>query len=611
MRLTLNRQRGQALVMVTLALLGMFGIIGLAVDLGWSFYVKKSAQAAADSAALAAVLETIRGAGTGKYTCGSPNVDCWTAPQPCPASSVDTPTSNTDNACLYARQNGFSTGGEGGTQSVTIQSGVPAPGCFPNCIPTAPGVRAYYWVTVRVSQQVPQLFSAVLGNPTGITSARATAAIADVVTLGSLILLNRKNDPAGIGSSVPPAGTDFYLGGNGRVNVPGGILLASTSRAAGDFGGQGRGQGYVSTPFTHIQGVNGEGGLPADVLPRWEHGYENKVDGVEFRDPFETKGQPPLTTQSLNPIPVPDGKLTCEVCPSGIYFATTLVNGKPFASGAPIQLPKANGKNPPTLKFDGGSFGEFTFFGGLVADNAGSKVDFGPGRYVMAGVNASVDGAKAVFETRNATKITGGGVSGAGTLADAGRLFILTDSTYPGLAQQIQSIDTYLAGQGGSRQWDYLHFGTSSFQSGNNEQSSVNLYGLDKSVTHSETNAQGFGLQDFGNIVIWQDQRNSNVKYNADGTYDWTSCGGQGHNIENLCTNTTADRSMNLSANQQTTIEGIVYQPRGANVTVWAGTGYQGPITLVSGAIYLQGTPDLTLTGPLQPLTRRVAALVE
>src|SRR5271170_4391403 len=52
-----RKSRGQALVLVTLSLLAMCGIMGLAVDLGWSFYVKKEAQAAADAAALAAVRE--------------------------------------------------------------------------------------------------------------------------------------------------------------------------------------------------------------------------------------------------------------------------------------------------------------------------------------------------------------------------------------------------------------------------------------------------------------------------------------------------------------------------------------------------------------------------
>jgi hypothetical protein len=41
-----NKLRGQALIMVTLSLVPMFGLLGLAVDLGWMEFTKKSAQSA-------------------------------------------------------------------------------------------------------------------------------------------------------------------------------------------------------------------------------------------------------------------------------------------------------------------------------------------------------------------------------------------------------------------------------------------------------------------------------------------------------------------------------------------------------------------------------------
>src|SRR5438132_1214719 len=50
-----DRHRGQALIMTTLALIPMFGLMGLAVDLGWMEFTKKSAQTAADAAAMAAL----------------------------------------------------------------------------------------------------------------------------------------------------------------------------------------------------------------------------------------------------------------------------------------------------------------------------------------------------------------------------------------------------------------------------------------------------------------------------------------------------------------------------------------------------------------------------
>src|SRR5579871_1974060 len=66
---------GQALVMVTLALISMIGMMGLAVDLGWSYFVQKEAQAAADTAALAAAQEAVNRLGVGSdisgFNCGS------------------------------------------------------------------------------------------------------------------------------------------------------------------------------------------------------------------------------------------------------------------------------------------------------------------------------------------------------------------------------------------------------------------------------------------------------------------------------------------------------------------------------------------------------------
>ena len=47
----LGKRRGQVLIMVTLALLMLCGMLGLVVDLGWSYFTKKSAQAAADAQA--------------------------------------------------------------------------------------------------------------------------------------------------------------------------------------------------------------------------------------------------------------------------------------------------------------------------------------------------------------------------------------------------------------------------------------------------------------------------------------------------------------------------------------------------------------------------------
>src|SRR5580765_6013259 len=158
-----NRHRGQALIMTTLCLVPMFGLLGLAVDLGWMEFTKKSAQTAADAAAMAAVLQFQSTTFSTTVTCGVGGVVCQA-----PTSCSPAPASYLHSGCDYAQLNGFSSAG---SQYVSLEAGTGAP-------PTAPTVlSSTYWVTARVNQTVPQLFSAVLGNSTGRVAARATAAL--------------------------------------------------------------------------------------------------------------------------------------------------------------------------------------------------------------------------------------------------------------------------------------------------------------------------------------------------------------------------------------------------------------------------------------------------
>ncbi|PYT13599.1 MAG: hypothetical protein DMG59_20055, partial [Acidobacteria bacterium] len=123
-----RREGGQALVMVSLSLFAMCGLMGLAIDVGWSYYVHKMARAAADSAALAAVNEAllaIKGTAppydctTTGITCSTPLIDCSSA------------TGNLLTGCQYGYQNGFDIpgGGNGGHQKLMIQADAPPNAC--------------------------------------------------------------------------------------------------------------------------------------------------------------------------------------------------------------------------------------------------------------------------------------------------------------------------------------------------------------------------------------------------------------------------------------------------------------------------------------------------
>src|SRR5258708_39432821 len=110
-----NQSGGQAIIMVTFALLAMCGMMGLAVDLGWSFFVKQRAQAVADAAAQAGVQEALfqLGGSTAGFTCASTMViSCQTTPANCDGiiSGGSANYHNLYNGCQYAATNGFTTG---------------------------------------------------------------------------------------------------------------------------------------------------------------------------------------------------------------------------------------------------------------------------------------------------------------------------------------------------------------------------------------------------------------------------------------------------------------------------------------------------------------------
>lgn len=620
-----NKRHGQVLVMVTLAMFVLFGMLGMVVDLGWSYFVRKSAQSAADAAALAAVQAAMDLTGGSKsatdYTCGLTVACTSLTPVACPGVG-----SNLSAACLYAKQNGFETRGR---QRVTVVAGDRALAGGDPCgqggatvyhPPTTGCVDTYYWVTVRVTEQIPQLFSAVFGNSQGGVSARATAVVTKTELPGALFLLGRGEpwNPSG-----GPVGDDvnLYIGGGsaqgtgGRLIVPPGINLASDGNGPQkDYAGEISGSGMVVAGQTLVR----EGGGVDTGSGSWTSTPTTGVpDGDAFEDPYADLGQPPLTATPLTPRPVLGGNLACNPCPSGNYFA---VNTSGVATGDPIVINS-------TVTFDGGVFGDFNFFGGL--NIGGATATFGPGRYVIAGVNidpSRQNSQTALLNADNGATILSSFPNGSG----AGSIFILTDSTYPGLATQVSAIKAQYPLTGWTGPLDAnnnptLYFSKSSFRAGNSASSSVQLNGLnatDPSLETLGTNSVGSTLADFAaapiagqgaGIIFWQDQGNSYVKYTDAGNVD-TSCG----TLDSPCMNTAPDPHDNwttpqleLWSSDHVTLNGVIYQPRGAWVVVQANATYTGPLRIVSGAMKFQGSGTLVMTGPTASFTTVKTTLIE
>jgi len=560
-----KKEKGQALPLVTLGLIAMCGMMGLAVDLGWSYFVKRSAQSATDAAAQAAVEQALITVGqAGMFTCSGGPVTCEPAPVPCNASG------NLSTGCLYAQQHDFTVGGHNQHQNVMIAADVTSPA------PTAPGVTVDYWVTVRATESIPQLFSAVLGNTVGSSAARSTAAVLGVQLPAQVYALDRQNDAAP-GSKKGSTGNDISIQGGGGIVAYGGISLASTDPHAGQLGGS----GSVTAPATYIRGTGGYGNsgnwtaTPTTGMP----------DGNLFTDPLESGtpplGQPPAPT-GLADHPILNGVVPAnQVLPSGNYYS---VNSKGVPDGQPLSF----GAN---TTFKNGPFGNFVIFGGIQGN-----VTFGPGRYIFAG---STTGTTLNWNSVKVQDQTPPDASGNATAPnDAGELFVLTDTHYPGL-----QIPSALANT--PSVLNNLAQGNVVIQSGNSSNWGIDLHGLNPSSTDVPPE-----LKPFSPTLLWQDEANTTIKYNPDGSID-TSCG----SLDSPCLNTnlksTDSTYWTIDANPNVQLWGALYQPRGAGIFFQGHGTLTAPMQIVTGYISMQGGPSIVLSKVPNGLRHRVTALIE
>lgn len=566
-KLDLRRRRGQALVMVSFAAVALFSMLALSVDLGMTYWTQKSARTAADAAAIAAAKSVLMTFGNGTPVCGADCV-CQEA-APCPANIPSPPTNNIEAGCLYAQQNGYRTGS--GSQTILARSDTAGPP------PTAPGANnVLYWVSYTVRDKGPGLFSGIVGGPMNLT-VRATAAVTNGLMAGSLFLLNRQNDNSPIGRGVA-----IHAGGNPTITMPDGILIASNRAGAGQLNGT----PTITAPFTNIRGG---GTVDLGGSGTWTEAPQNGFDdGHRFRDPMGGKGQPaPLPAGGQpNHVPVPDGCLDCLTQPlrPGQYYATDSRTGR--ATGDLL-----TGAGNVTFSDGGTGFGNYVFYGGLKFAS-GANATFAPGRYVLAGTKNNND----IISYATGVSLQDYSVPGEQN-NDAGEIFIFTDANYPGLAGHIppavQSVESQLG------------FGDINLHAGNNAAVSIGLHGINR--THP---ALPSDLKEFAPTVFWQDQQNSRIRYDANGNVD-ISCG----DIDNPCLNDSMTNSttpeLHLQAHPNVDLYGLIYQPRGAWLTLQGNGGVNSSMIIITGAIDLQGGANVGSLNARDQLTRRMVALIE
>lgn len=607
--------------MVTLALVSMCGMMGLAVDLGWSFFVQKSAQAAADGAALAAVQEAYRlNGGGGNVTCGTAASCTSSAIVSCSTVSA----TNLFSGCQYAARNGFTPGGESGRQNVTIQADttVPAP-----TVPNVTDIR--YWVTVRTAQAIPQLFSSVLGNTQGTVSAIATAAIAGSILPGSFYGMNQELDcitALDTNAGIRNCGVDIDLtstssnssqcvnmdgsssGVNAKLCAPAGIYLSSrcngsavvgcgsSASATDEFAGQ-----TSNNPTVWAQGgtkINTGGWVGRGANPSYDASAQNwlpsgsvtNTSSHDFGDPLKTKVQPPILNPSQPTCGVVGGAITGTVGPYQYYAldATgTAATGSRITIASNVVFDPNSTNCPGTVGGTGslstGSFRTFTFWGGMDISGNNTNVTFGGGQYVLAGTSIT---------NPRVLNVDGATVTGANG-GTAPTMFITTDGRNYSGSTLTMPAPLQAAGYNTDANWKQ---GFVDLKNGN-----YTLQGL---------GAGQSGLEDYKGILFWQDRKNSVLELNTT----------NGNFISRTRPASTTDTSPQFEirpGNLTMRMDGLIYQPRGAWFYLNPGGQAAGSnlnLTMVTGALTCGtgcGNASITLRGPSAPTVIYVTALIQ
>ena len=245
MNWTHRGERGQVLPLATLSIILLLSMVGFAMETGLAYYTRQSAHAAAEAAAMATVLAAMPSVSGNAVTCsgsGTSGTQCSTTATACAASPSSPPRTNLDNGCLYAKQNGFSSGGNTAVRITANNS---------SSAPNNPNVATMYWAQVSILTRQPQLFSAIFSKSGLVTGALATAAIISNGTpSGCLYVLN------------PTASRAMQVAGSTVTTTCGVYINSNASDALETEGNPSSGNYYIRATSIAIVGHyqnNGQG----------------------------------------------------------------------------------------------------------------------------------------------------------------------------------------------------------------------------------------------------------------------------------------------------------------------------------------------------------------
>ncbi|HKY55927.1 MAG TPA: pilus assembly protein TadG-related protein, partial [Anaerolineales bacterium] len=217
---SIKNERGQALIIIALAAIGLFGIAGLAIDGSAKFSDRRHAQNAADTAALAAAQAKMEALYNGDSDV-SPTTSSW-ATCPPPSGVLPSPVCETTQLAGLDRadSNGYD---DNPLDEVEVYS---------------PPISGYYqnnedYVQVIITSRINTTFSRIVGwnELQNTVEAVALAKEGGSLTNGAMII-SYDPDPncsAGGGSG----GGSVDVSGNGTLNLYGGGIFLNSDETCG------------------------------------------------------------------------------------------------------------------------------------------------------------------------------------------------------------------------------------------------------------------------------------------------------------------------------------------------------------------------------------------
>jgi hypothetical protein len=376
---------------MTMTLTLSFGLVGLVVDLGWAYWRQEACLEAAQSAAMSGIMYAMKSNTTWPPTSCTTGtaVVCQATATACPAGTAlnVAATSSVDEACKYALQNGFKASGK---QNVTIAANT-------GNAPTASGVSTAYYMTARVSEQVPLTFLAVIAGRTSSTVAAVSTSAVISSPAGDCVYVL---DPSGAASLNASNGVSvqsecgFWINSSSAtaLTVVGGSTVAALDSSTIDLvGGFTNANGGNITPGTTHSAVALDPFISRDVpLQR------SATSGHPYVCSYGTAGGCAHTTTAA------------YACDYGVVGGA----GTAFGSGG----------NPLTML-------PGVYCGGFTIGNAGA-VTFNPGVYILDGGGMNIGGSGGV------ASVTGSGVTfySTGTLATYKGMTITNGAGSPSLS---------------------------------------------------------------------------------------------------------------------------------------------------------------------------------